>query len=135
MTWKGSVINGSRLIYQDEIEDNPLICNSNQGTVGWHFATGRLLSLTSTTDHFRQERTVLSKSKLIINRPNNPLTSTAGNGLWTCRLNGGVHTAFPVGIYARGEGENTVIRQQNTQVSDPSVSLLCRKQTTDKLYC
>ena len=40
------------------------------------------------------------------NRPDEALTDAAANGLWTCRLNGGGSTAVPVGIYARGGGEN-----------------------------
>ena len=109
VTWKGSVINGPKLIYQDEMNDNPLECvSSDQARVGWHSAGGLLVSITSMTNHYRQERTstgkIPSKAKLIANRPNDPLTSTAGNGLWSCRLNAGFPGAVPVGIYARGGG-------------------------------
>ena len=109
VTWKGSVINGPKLIYQDEMNDNPLECvSSNQSRVGWHYAGGQLVSTTSLTNHYRQERTptgkIPSKAKLIANRPNDALTSTAGNGLWSCRLNAGFGGAVPVGIYARGGG-------------------------------
>ena len=110
VTWKGSVINGPKLIYQDEINDNPLFCaSSDQSRVGWHYAGGQLVSTTSMTSHYRQERTptgqIPSKAKLIANRPNDALTSTAGNGLWSCRLNVGFGVAVPVGIYARGGGK------------------------------
>ena len=110
MTWKGSVINGPKLIYQDEMNDNPLFCvSSSQAQVGWHSAGGLLVSITSMTNHYRQEKTstgtIPSRAKLIANRPNDPLTSTPGNGLWSCRLNAGFPGAVPVGIYARGGGK------------------------------
>ena len=110
VTWKGSVINGPKLIYHDEMNDNPLFCvSSSQSQVGWHYASGLLVSTFSMTNHYRQERTstgkIPSKAKLIAIRPNDPLTSTAGNGLWSCRLNGGFNGAVPVGIYARGGGK------------------------------
>ena len=110
VTWKGSVINGPKLIYQDEMNDNSLFCVSSiQAQVGWHYAGGQLVSTTSTTSHYRQERTstgkIPSKAKLIVNRPNDPLTSTAGNGLWSCRLNAGFPGAVPVGIYVREGGK------------------------------
>ena len=109
VTWKGSVINGPKLIYQDEMNDNLLECVSSiQAQVGWHYAGGQLVSTTSMTNHYRQERTstgeIPSRAKLIANRPNDALTSTAGNGLWSCRLNAGFPGAVPVGIYARGGG-------------------------------
>ena len=94
-----------------------MICRSeNQAQVGWHFVplsnggTGALVSPVSTTNHFRQRRTsstaTPSVSRLTTNRPDEALTSAAANGLWTCRLNGGIGIAIPVGIYARGGGEN-----------------------------
>ena len=65
-------------------------------------------ALTS-ADHFRQRRagfsTPPSVSRLTTNRPDEALTSAAANGLWTCRLNGGISIAVPMGIYARGGGE------------------------------
>ena len=110
VTWKGSVINGPKLIYHDEMNDNPLFCVSSiQAQVGWHYASGLLVSTASMTNHYRQERTstrkVPSKAKLIANGQNGALTSTAGNGLWSCRLNGGFPGAVPVGIYAGGGGK------------------------------
>ena len=88
------------------MDDNQLFCvSSNQAQVGWHTASGQLVS---TTNHYRQNRTatgeIPSRANLIAVRPNDPLTSTAGNGLWSCRLNGGFPGAVPVGIYARGGG-------------------------------
>ena len=114
VTWKGSDINGPKLIYQDEMHDNPLFCvSSSQSRVGWHSAGGQLVSTTSITNHYRQEKTstgtIPSKAKLIANRPNDPLTSTAGNGLWSCRLNAGFGGAVPVGLYARGGGKIIVL--------------------------
>ena len=89
VTWKGLFINGPKLIYQDEMNDNPLECvSSSQSQVGWHSAGGQLVSTTSMTNHYRQERTsrqIPSIAWLIANRPNDPLTSTASNGLWSCR--------------------------------------------------
>ena len=92
------------------MNDNPLFCvSSDQAHVGWHSAGGQLVSTTNTTNHYRQERTstgtIPSKAKLIANRPNDPLTSTTGNGLWSCRLNACFPGAVPVGIYARGGGK------------------------------
>ena len=110
VTWKGSVINGPKLIYQDEMNDNPLFCvSSSQAQVGWQYASGLLVSTASMTNHYRQERTstrkIPSKAKLIANGQNGALTSAAGNGLRSCRLNAGFGGAVPVGIYARGGGK------------------------------
>ena len=110
------------LIFQDELlrddrsnvlatpVDGTVICLSeNQVQVGWHFANGVSVSTKSTTNHFRQRRTSSSAtpsvSRLTTNRPDETLTSASANGLWTCRLNGGIGTVVPVGIYARGGGE------------------------------
>ena len=112
VTWKRSDINGPKLIYQDEMDDNQLLCVSSiQAQVSWHSPGGQFVStaLTSMTNYYRQKKTatgeIPSKANLIAVRPNDPLTSTAGNGLWSCRLNGGFGGAVPVGIYARGGGE------------------------------
>ena len=123
VTWNGTAITGPVLIFKDELTrddrsnvlatpmDSTMICRSeNQAVVGWHFASGSFVSTLSTTNHFRQMRTSSSAtpsvSRLTTNRPDEALTSAAANGLWTCRLNGGFSTAVPVGIYARGGGEN-----------------------------
>ena len=122
VTWNGTTITGPVLIFQDELVrddrtnvlaspmDGTVICRSeNQARVGWQFANGVIVSRTSTTNHFRQRRTSSSAtpsvSRLTTNRPEEALTSTAANGLWTCRLNGSFNGAVPVGIYARGRGE------------------------------
>ena len=122
VTWNGTTITGPVLIFQDELVrddrtivlatpmDGTLRCRcDNQAQVGWHFASGALVPTASTTNHFRQRRTSSSAtpsvSRLTTNRPDEALTSAAANGLWTCRLNGGIGTAVPVGIYARGGGE------------------------------
>ena len=123
VTWNGTTITGPVLIFQDElvrddrtnvlatpIRDGTVRCRSeNQAQVGWHFASGALISPTSTTNHFRQRRTATSAipsvSRLTTNRPDEALTSAAANGLWTCRLNGSFTGAVPVGIYTRGGGE------------------------------
>ena len=123
LTWNGTTITGPVLIFQDELvrddrtnvlatpRDGTLICRSeNQAQVGWHFANAQLVYPTSTTNHFRQRRTASSAtpsvSRLTTNRPDETLTSAGANGLWTCRLNASSGTAVPVGIYARGGGEN-----------------------------
>ena len=124
VTWNSTTITGPVLIFQDELVrddrtnvlatpmDGTVICRSeNQAQVGWHFASRAFISTTSTTNHFRQRRTgssaTPSVSRLTTNRPDEALTSAAANGLWTCRLNAGISTAVPVGIYARGGGEKT----------------------------
>ena len=123
VTWNGTTITGpvTMLIFQDELVrddrtnvvdtpmDGTLICRSeNQAQAGWHFANGVGLHPLSTTNHFRQRRTSTSATpsvtRLTTNRPDEALTSTANNGLWTCRLNGELRGAVPVGIYARGGG-------------------------------
>ena len=125
VTWNGTTITGPVLIFQDELVrddctnvlatpmDGTVICRSkNQAIVGWHFANGQLVSGSGTTNHFGQRRTkssaIPSVSRLTTNRPDEALTSAEGNGLWTCRLNGGFGTAVPVGIYARGGGEKFI---------------------------
>ena len=122
VTWNGTTITGPVLIFQDELVrddhtnvlatpwDGTVICRSeNLPQIGWHFASGALVHTSSTTNHFRQRRTSSSAtpsvSRLTTNRPDEALTDAAANGLWTCRLNGGISTAVPVGIYARGGGE------------------------------
>ena len=121
VTWNGTTITGPVLIFQDELvrddrtnvlatpRDGTLICRSeNQAQVGWHFANTQLVSPISTNNHFRQRRpsssATPSVSRLTTNIPDEALTSAAANGLWSCRLNGNLITAVPVGIYARGGG-------------------------------
>ena len=130
--WNGTTITGPVLIFQDELVrddranvgatpvDGTLICRSeNQAQVGWYFTNGLLLSTVSTTNNFRQRRTSSSAtpsvSRLTTNRPDEALTSTTANGLWTCRLNAGFSTAVPVGIYARGGGECVYCGCMSTQ--------------------
>ena len=122
VTWNSTTITGPVLIFQDELvrddrtnvgatpRNGTLICRSeNQASVGWQFADTNFVSTVSTTNHFRQRRTSTSAtpsvSRLTTNRPDEALTDTAANGLWTCRLNGAGSTAVTVGIYARGGGE------------------------------
>ena len=122
VTWNGSTISGPELIFQDELVrddrtnvlatpvDGTVICRSeNQAQVGWNLANGQTVQLSTTSDHFRQRRTnssaTPSVSRLTTNRPDEALTSAAANGLWTCRLSVSLNGAVPVGIYARGGGE------------------------------
>ena len=123
VTWNGITITGPVLIFQDELVrddrtnvlatplDGTVICRSeNQAQVGWHLANGQTVQLSTTNNQFKQRRTSSSAtpsvSRLTTNRPDEALTSAAANGLWSCQLNGGFGTAVPVGIYARGGGEN-----------------------------
>ena len=134
VTWNGTTITGPVLIFQDELVrddrtnvlatpvDGTLICRSeNQAQVGWVFADGIFVSTASTTNHFRHLRTSSSAtpsvSRLTTNRPDEALTSAAANGLWNCQLNGGLSTAVPVGIYARGGGEKSACTQNVNRVS------------------
>ena len=132
VTWNGKTITGPVLVFQDELvrDDRTnvlatpmhgtVICRSeNQTQVGWHFApinnaNGVLVSTSSTTNHFRQRRTSSSTtpsvSRLTTNRPDEALIIAEANGLWSCRLNGSIITAVPVGIYARGGGERYFTR-------------------------
>ena len=122
VTWNGNTITGPALIFQDELVrddrtdvlatpmDGTVICRSeNKAQVGWHLANGNLVQPTTTNNYFNQTRTrssaTPSVSRLTTNRPDEALTSAAANGLWTCRLNGSPNTVVPVGIYARGGGE------------------------------
>ena len=130
VTWNGNTITGPVLVFQHELVrddrtnvlatpmDGTVICRSeNQAQVGWHFASGVLVSPTSTTNHFRQRRTSSSAtpsvSRLTTNRHDEAIanTSAAANGLWSCRLNAGISTAVPVGIYVRGGGEKFVFHK------------------------
>ena len=121
VTWNGTTITDPVLIYQDELVrddrtdvlatplDGTLICRSEiQTRVGWHFANGGTLSSTPEF-HFRQRRTgagvTPSVSRLSANGPNQVDTRALANGLWTCQLNGSASGAVPLGIYARGGGE------------------------------
>ena len=122
-TWNGTTITDPVLIYQDEIIsdnrdnvetdpplDGTLICrHETLAQVGWHFANGQALSYTSTINHFRQRRTgtttTPSVSRLTTNQEDQPLENVIANGLWTCRLDGAVSGAIPVGIYVRGGGK------------------------------
>ena len=119
VTWNGTTISGPVFIYQDELVqdfrtnvlatpvDGTVICRSeSQSVAGWHFTNGLLVSLSSTTSHFRQRRTTSapSVSRLTTNIPDEALTDAVANGLWTCRLNGASSGAIMVGIYARGGG-------------------------------
>ena len=48
-----------------------------------------------------------SVSRLSTNQPTQVDTRALANGLWTCQLNGSVIGAVPLGIYARGGGEQS----------------------------
>ena len=127
VTWNDTAITGPVLIYQDEIiQDNrdvltiPLdgtvrCISENQAIVGWHFTNGNLVSPSIFSINFRQSRTgsgeTPSVSRLSTNQPDVSLTADSANGLWTCRLNGGISDAVPVGIFARGGGKKRLNMQ------------------------
>ena len=115
--WNGTVIDGSILIYQDEIDDTPpkvenssdpsgeLVCRSeNHEQAHWYHSNGE-------TGNYQQVQSLAgslpSWSKLYIN----DLTLNV-NGLWACALNNTVlieqyliDSFIYVGIYSRNRGE------------------------------
>ena len=122
VTWNGATITGpvTLLIFHDELVrddrtnvlatpvDGTVICRSeNQTQVGWQFADAGLIQVSGR--YFKQRRTGFSATPSVSRLTTNTTIGEAQsseakyNGLWTCRLNGGLSTAFPVGIYARGE--------------------------------
>ena len=142
VTWNGTTITGPVLIFQDELVrdnrtnvlatpmDGTVICRSeNRAPVSWQFVNGVLVSTLSTTKHFRQRRTsssaIPSVSRLTTNKPDEALTSAEANGLWTCRLNGSFNGAVPVGIYARGGGENYYLCEYAEQAKQLEPTIGC----------
>ena len=63
-------------------------------------------------------------SRLTTNRPDEALTSSAANGLWSCQLNAGFSTAVPVGIYTRGGGKCVIVAAEKAQLVSGVYTLL-----------
>ena len=113
MTRNGFTITGPVLIYQDELIQ--LVCRSEEAqfmsgsSVGWHLPDSKQVNRSSTPSlgDFEQRRSISGNSSALSStRAGIVRTDAATNGLWTCRLNGLVRGAVPVGIYARGGGEH-----------------------------
>ena len=111
LIFQNELVRDDRINLLAALMDGTVICRSeNQAQVGWQYASGAFISTRSTTNQFRQRRTSSSAtpsvSRLTTNRPDEAVTNAAANGLWSCRLNAALSTAVPVGIYARGGGDN-----------------------------
>ena len=121
VTWRGSNITGiPTLIYHDEVQTvwysspptlhNPngphgLLCNSTVGHVSWWAGDGTLLD---TNVGWRIIYQIIPGGNLTAQivrdgRTQDLSNSNHHNGLFTCRRNGDISTAVPVGFYQRGD--------------------------------
>ena len=120
VTWRGNNITGiPTLIYHDEVETvaytppprlrNPngprgLLCSSTNGPIAWWSALGSSFD----TNVVRQIYQIIPSGGTMAQivrdgRRNKDLSRYSfHNGLFTCRRNGGISTAVPVGLYYRG---------------------------------
>ena len=123
--WRGKdITNKPTLIYHDEVETvnppipmlvNPdgnggLLCNSTVGPIAWHPGDGT----TNAFDINEPSRLIYqirpSRSTTMAQMVNDGRNATDldvskygfFNGLFTCRWNGDISTAVPVGFYQRG---------------------------------
>ena len=128
VTWKGNNITGiPTLIYHDEVEtvfyssptlSNPngpggLLCNSTVGPIAWWPGNG-LTDPPFDTNIWRQIYQIIPSGNLTAQIVNDGRTGTSNefnltglnyhNGLFTCRRNGDISTAIPVGFYYRRGG-------------------------------
>ena len=91
---------GPLLIFHSEIQQtvnsNSLTCRHPTGPVAWHLANGNILLESGGT--FNNRITYGGRQAQIMRGTNNN-DDRGLDGLWTCRLNGAVAGAFPVGIY------------------------------------
>ena len=120
--WRGSNITGiPTLIYHDEVEtviysppptlSNPtgpggLLCSSTVGPIAWHPGNGAMTQF-DTNIGSRVLYQIIPNGNLMaqIVRDGRTLdlsNSDFHNGLFTCRRNGDISTAVPVGFYQRG---------------------------------
>ena len=124
--WNGTVIIRIGLIFHDEVFssstvpelsrlDDPgsyaLFCRSTtSGSVAWYTPGGNIVS-SSNMAFLYQVKTapgvVPSESGVVRSRDDSSVVIDH-NGLFTCRLNGAVQGAFPIGLYRRGGGEDSV---------------------------
>ena len=126
VTWRGNNITGiPTLIYHDEVEtvmysppptlSNPngprgLLCSSTVGPIAWYPGNG----LTNPPfDTNRRERVIYQiitsgnlMAQMVRDGRNDDISRRPKfdfhNGLFTCRRNGDISTAVPVGFYYRG---------------------------------
>ena len=124
--WQGNdITNKPTLIYHDEVEtvmysppptlSNPngphsLLCNSTVGPIAWHPGDGRMQPF-DTNRSDRQIYQIITNGSLTAQIVNDGRTGrsnevnltgrTYHNGLFTCRWNGDISTAVPVGFYYR----------------------------------
>ena len=113
VTRNGFTITGPVLIYQDELIR--LVCSSEEAqfmsgsSVAWYLPDSKQVNASSTpsSGDFEQHRSISGNNSVLSStRAGIARIDAATNGLWTCRLNGLVRGAVPVGIYARGGGEH-----------------------------
>ena len=123
--WRGNdITNKPTLIYHDEVETvnppvpmliNPdgnggLLCNSTVGSIAWHPGNGRTLAFDVNTPERLIYQIIPTGSTTMAQIVNDGRTASdqdiSGfdfhNGLFTCRRNGDISTAVPVGLYQRG---------------------------------
>ena len=124
ITWRGNNITGiPTLIYHDEVEtvmysppptlSNPngpggLLCNSTVGPIAWHPGNGSTTVFDANIK--RAIYQIIPSGDLmaqIVNDGRNIDLSPYPyhNGLFTCRRDGDISTAIPVGFYDRGGNE------------------------------
>ena len=129
VTWRGNNITGiPTLIYHDEVEtvmysppptlsnpDGPrgLLCSSTVGPIAWWPGDGRMEPF-DTNRNNRLIYQIIPSGNLMAQIVNDGRTGTSNeinltgfryhNGLFTCRRNGDISTAVPVGFYYRRGG-------------------------------
>ena len=120
VTWRGNNITGiPTLIYHDEVEtviysppptlSNPngprgLLCNSTVGHVAWYPGNGVM----TVFDINVGPRVIYQigpngnlTAQIVRDGRDHATTTSYHNGLFTCRRNGNISTAIPVGFYYR----------------------------------
>ena len=123
VTWRGNDITGiPTLIYHDEVEtvmysppptlSNPngprgLLCNSTVGPIAWWPGHGRMQPFDANRNGL-QIYQIIPNGNLMAQIVNDGRTNEVNltgtdyhNGLFTCRRNGDISTAIPVGFYYR----------------------------------
>ena len=126
VTWRGNNITGiPTLIYHDEVEtvmysppptlSNPngprgLLCSSTVGPIAWWPGNGRMEPF-QTNRNDRQIYQIIPSGNLMAQMVNDGRSNEVDltgfnyhNGLFTCRQNGDISTAIPVGFYYRRGG-------------------------------
>ena len=126
VTWRGNNITGiPTLIYHDEVEtvmysppqtlSNPngpggLLCNSTVGSIAWHPGDGRMQLFDNNIIGLQIYQIIPSgnlMAQMVNDGRSNEVDLTGinyHNGLFTCRRNGNISTAVPVGFYYRRGG-------------------------------